>query len=257
MITSAAYDHRPGAVAAPWEDERRSAGCSSQQQQGECPATMQAMETAERFVHLILERGALRFGRFTLKSGRESPYFFNLATLHQGDDLASLGEFYAQTLVETGLEYELLFGAAYKGIPLVSATAIALARRHGRNVPWCFNRKEAKDHGEGGRLVGADPRGMRVVVLDDVLTAGTAAREALALLRDLGARPIALLVALDREERASEGDPRSALELLAEREGIATRALARLSDVLRVLEGRSDLEQERAALLDYRRRYGS
>jgi orotate phosphoribosyltransferase len=215
------------------------------------------MDTAERFVRLILERGALRFGSFTLKSGRQSPYFFNLATLDRGEDLATLGELYAETILGTGLEFDLLFGAAYKGIPLVSATAVALARRHGRDVSWCFNRKEIKDHGEGGALVGADPRGRRVVVIDDVLTAGTAARHALSLLRDHGARPVGFVVALDREERATEGCPLSALRLLADGEGIATRAIARLGDVLRVLDRDPRRRDVKAALEAYRSRYGA
>ncbi len=215
------------------------------------------MDTAERFVRLILERGALRFGRFTLKSGRESPYFFNLATLDRGSDLATLGELYAESLLAAGLDFDLLFGAAYKGIPLVSAAAVALARRHDRDVPWCFNRKEVKDHGEGGVLVGADPRGKRVVVIDDVLTAGTAAAQALALLRAHGAQPVGFIVALDREERATEENPLSALRLLERREDLATHALARLSDVLRVLARDPSRREERRALEDYRRRYGA
>ncbi len=215
------------------------------------------MDTAERFVRLILDRGALRFGTFALKSGRTSPYFFNLATLDRGGDLATLGELYAETLTAAGLDFDLLFGAAYKGIPLVSAAAVALARRHGRDVPWCFNRKEAKDHGEGGVLVGANPRGTRAVVIDDVLTAGTAAGEALRLLRAHGAAPVGFVVALDREERATEDSPSSALRLLEKREGLDVRALARLSDVLRVLAQDPRRQKEWEALEAYRSRYGA
>lgn len=215
------------------------------------------MDTAERFVRLILDRGALRFGRFTLKSGRESPYFFNLATLDRGEDLAALGELYAETIEAARLDPTLVFGAAYKGIPLASAAAVALARRHGRNVGWCFNRKEVKDHGEGGALVGADPHGARAVVVDDVLTAGTAAGEALRVLRAHGARAVGFVVALDREERATEDSPLSALRRLEEREGLVVRALAGLSDVLRILAEDPRWEKEQEALEAYRRRYGS
>ncbi|MFN5650927.1 MAG: orotate phosphoribosyltransferase, partial [Actinomycetes bacterium] len=150
------------------------------------------------FVELALARNALRFGRFTLKSGRESPYFFNAGLFDDGEALARLGRCYAASLVASGVECDMLFGPAYKGIPLVAATAAALAEHHGRNLPWAFNRKEAKDHGEGGTVVGRALRG-RVVIVDDVITAGTAIRESVELIRRAGAEPVAVLLALDRQ----------------------------------------------------------
>nr|MBP7615570.1 orotate phosphoribosyltransferase [Steroidobacteraceae bacterium] len=146
------------------------------------------------FLDLALSRDALRFGRFTLKSGRESPYFFNAGLFNDGEALAVLGRCYAVAIMRSGLGFDMLFGPAYKGIPLAAATAIALAREHGRNVPWAFNRKEAKDHGEGGSIVGHKLEG-RVLIIDDVITAGTAIREAVSLIRDTGARPVGIALA--------------------------------------------------------------
>src|SRR4051812_25434417 len=146
-----------------------------------------------RFIDLALSREALRFGSFKLKSGRESPYFFNSGLLNDGQAAAILGQCYASALRASGVEFDVLFGPAYKGIPLVAATAVALAEHHGRNVPFAFNRKEAKDHGEGGKLVGAPLRG-RVVIVDDVITAGTAIRESLDVIRGTGAQPVAVVL---------------------------------------------------------------
>ena len=155
------------------------------------------------FLQLALRHEVLKFGNFTLKSGRQSPYFFNLGNMSSGAAIRALGRGYAQALLESGIEFDMLFGPAYKGIPLVTAVACALAEQ-GRDLPYAYNRKEAKDHGEGGVLVGAKPRG-RVVIVDDVLTAGTALREAVRLLQSAGAEPVAAVIALDRQEKAASG----------------------------------------------------
>ena len=177
---------------------------------------MQAFQTD--FLRLALDHGVLRFGEFTLKSGRISPYFFNLGVISSGAALATLGRAYAAALAAAEIDYDMLFGPAYKGIPLVAATAVALAAQ-GRDVPFAYNRKEAKDHGEGGVLVGAKPAG-KVVIVDDVLTAGTALREAIDLLRRAGADPVAAVIALDRQEVGPTG--RSAVAELEREAGIAS-----------------------------------
>ncbi|HEX7111687.1 MAG TPA: orotate phosphoribosyltransferase [Mizugakiibacter sp.] len=205
------------------------------------------------FLDLALERGVLRFGEFTLKSGRQSPYFFNLGRIASGGALARLGRAYAATLQQSGLAFDMLFGPAYKGIPLAAATAIALAEHHDRDVPWAYNRKEAKDHGEGGTLVGAPLKG-RVLIVDDVITAGTAVRESLALIRAEGAEPAGVLIALDRQERG-QGE-RSAAQEVAADHGIPVLAIARLADILAYAALRPELAAERPRLLSYRERYG-
>jgi len=158
------------------------------------------MTPPSAFVDLCLDLGVLRFGEFKLKSGRISPYFFNAGLFNTGRAIAELGRFYAQTVIAAKFEFDMLFGPAYKGIPLVTAAAIALSDHHGRNVPWAFNRKEAKDHGEGGNIVGAPLKG-RVLIVDDVITAGTAIRESIDIIRRAGAEPMGVLLALDRQER--------------------------------------------------------
>lgn len=206
-------------------------------------------------IELAVQVEALRFGSFTLKSGRVSPYFFNAGAFHTGHSLARLGRCYASALLDAGVAFDMLFGPAYKGIPLACTTAMALAGRHDRNVPWAFNRKEAKDHGEGGDIVGA-PLAGRVVIVDDVISAGTAAREALSVIRAAGATPAALLIALDRQERG-EG-ARSAVVELAEREGLPVIAAARLDDLVEWLESGPDSRREvLQALRAYRERYGA
>ena len=162
---------------------------------------MQAFQSD--FLALAVRLGVLRFGSFTLKSGRQSPYFFNAGLFDTGSAIAGLGRAYAATLVASGLEYDMLFGPAYKGIPLVTATATALAEHHGRDTPYCFNRKEAKDQGEGGRIVGRALAG-RVLIVDDVITAGTAIRESIEIIAAAGATPCGVLLALDREERGRD-----------------------------------------------------
>src|SRR5690606_26798340 len=172
----------------------------------------------QRFLQLALDADALRFGEFTLKSGRVSPYFFNAGHFDSGAALATLAGCYADAIDAAGLEFDLLFGPAYKGIPLATALACEYARR-GRDVPLAFNRKEAKDHGEGGRLVGAPLAGRRVLVVDDVITAGTAIREALAIIAGGGGAPAAIAIALDRQERVADDDPRSAARAVADEQG--------------------------------------
>ena len=202
-----------------------------------------------RFIELALARSALRFGTFTLKSGRESPYFFNAGLFNDGAALAILGQCYAAALVQSGVSYDMLFGPAYKGIPLVASTAVALAEHHGVRAPWSFNRKEAKDHGEGGLIVGQALAG-RVVIVDDVITAGTAIRESVDLIKKSGAEPVAVLLALDRQERGA--GEHSAVQEVEQQFGLRCVSLLTLANLID-----SDLPAEqRAALEAYRARYG-
>ena len=205
------------------------------------------------FIELTLQRDVLRFGDFTLKSGRQSPYFFNMGRIDSGAALAQLGRAYAAAVVNSGIEVDMLFGPAYKGIALAAATAIALADQHGRDLPWAYNRKEAKDHGEGGVLVGAPLKG-RVLIVDDVMTAGTAVRESLALIRAQGATPAGVLIALDRQERG-QGELSAAQEVTREF-GIPVIAITSLGDVLSYAGERPELAAEHARLVTYRERYG-
>ena len=214
-----------------------------------------------RFLQLALDAEALRFGEFTLKSGRSSPYFFNAGRFDSGARLAALAACYADALEATGIagsigDFDLLFGPAYKGIPLATALACEFARR-GRDLPLAFDRKEAKDHGEGGRLIGAGLEGKRVLVVDDVITAGTAVREALGLIRAAGGVPAGIVIALDREERASDADPRSAARAVAEEQGIPVVAVARLTDLLAFAGESATLATERERLHAYRARHGA
>ncbi|HVX04037.1 MAG TPA: orotate phosphoribosyltransferase [Rhodanobacteraceae bacterium] len=208
----------------------------------------------QAFLDTALARGVLRFGDFTLKSGRQSPYFFNMGRIDSGAALAAVGTAYADTIVANAIGFDMLFGPAYKGIPLAAATAIALARAHGRDVPWCYNRKEAKDHGEGGSLVGA-PLAGRVLIVDDVITAGTAVRESLALIRAAGAGVAGVLVALDRQERGQGA--LSATQELAREQGVPTFAIVGLADLLDFAGGRPELAKERPRLEAYRTRFGA
>ncbi len=211
-----------------------------------------------RFLDLALRAQALRFGEFTLKSGRTSPYFFNAGRFDSGAALAALADCYADAIQAAGIEFDLLFGPAYKGIPLATALACSYARR-GRDLPVAFNRKEAKTHGEGGTLIGAPLAGRRVLIVDDVITAGTAVREALALIRAGGGVPGAIAIALDREEVVDLDAPerRSAAQTVAGEHGLAVVAVARLSDLLAFAGQSEELVAERERLLAYRRQYGS
>jgi len=210
-----------------------------------------------RFLQLALRARALCFGQFTLKSGRVSPYFFNAGQfLHHNHDLAELAACQADAIAANGLEYELLFGPAYKGIPLASALACELARR-GQHVALSFDRKEVKDHGEGGQLMGADLSGKRVLIVDDVITAGTAVRQSLQLIRAAGGLPVGIVVALDRQEMVADDDRRCTTQVIAETEGISVITVATLDDLLAFTADDPHLVHYREPLLDYRLRYGS
>lgn len=204
------------------------------------------------FIDLCLQLGVLRFGEFKLKSGRISPYFFNAGLFNTGHALAELGRAYARTIQEAGLSFDLLFGPAYKGIPLASSTAIALADHHGRDSPWSFNRKEAKDHGEGGSIVGAPLQG-RVLIIDDVITAGTAIRESVEIIRAAGADPVGVVLALDRQERGQ--GHRSAVQEVEQDLGMPVTSIIKLADLISWMEKTGDATQL-AALQRYRKDHG-
>ena len=214
----------------------------------------------QQFIAFSVAAGVLRFGQFVTKAGRTSPYFFNAGLFNDGASLGRLAEFYARTLAEAGLEFDMLFGPAYKGITLASATAVALAQQ-GRNVPFAFNRKEAKDHGEGGSVVGA-PLSGRVVIVDDVISAGTSVRESVEIIRAAGATPCAVLIALDRMERSGADGALSAASAVQEvgaMYGMPVIAIANLNDLLEYIAAAgadSQLAQHQAAVAAYRQRYG-
>jgi orotate phosphoribosyltransferase len=205
------------------------------------------------FLRFALDVGVLRFGEFTLKSGRVSPYFFNAGLFNTGASLARLGRFYAHAVVESGLPFDLLYGPAYKGIPLAAAASIALADHHGRDVPYAFNRKEAKDHGEGGSIVGS-PLAGNVLIIDDVITAGTSVRESVEIIEAQGARPAGVAIALDRQERGR--DERSAVEQVRAQFGIPVFSIVTLSDLVAYLEDDPSAQDALHAVRDYRARYG-
>ncbi len=206
------------------------------------------------FLDFALEQDVLRFGEFTLKSGRVSPYFFNAGLFNTGATLGALGRYYARAIVASGIDFDMLFGPAYKGIPLASATAVALADHHGRDIPWAFNRKEAKDHGEGGSIVGAPLQG-RVLVIDDVISAGTAVAESAELIRAAGAELAGIAVAVDRKERGSGTE--SAVQQVRAQYGAPVIPIVDLDDVVTWLEQRGDRDSALAAIQDYRQRYGA
>ncbi len=213
------------------------------------------------FVRFSLDQGVLRFGQFKVKSGRISPYFFNAGLFNSGLSVGRLAQFYAQALVDSGVSFDMLFGPAYKGIPLSTATSIALANHpglNGRDVPFAYNRKEAKDHGEGGVLVGA-PLSGKVVIIDDVITAGTSVRESVDIIRAAGAEPVAVLIALDRMERAGADDAlsaHSAVQDVANTYGIPVVSIASLADIMGLLENDPQLAQHKEAVAAYRSKYG-
>ncbi|HCY61285.1 MAG TPA: orotate phosphoribosyltransferase [Oxalobacteraceae bacterium] len=214
----------------------------------------------QQFIEFAVSAGVLRFGEFVTKAGRTSPYFFNAGLFNDGANLGKLADFYAQTLLDSGVEFDMLFGPAYKGITLASATAVALAAK-GRNVPFAFNRKEAKDHGEGGTIVGAPLQG-RVVIIDDVISAGTSVRESVEMIRAAGATPCAVLIALDRMERAGKDDalsPHSAVQDVSRLYGMPVVSIGNLADLMEYISGAGadpQLAQYREAIAAYRQRYG-
>lgn len=219
---------------------------------------------AQEFVQFCVDAGVLRFGEFKTKAGRLSPYFFNAGLFDDGAKLARLAQFYAKALIASGVEFDMIFGPAYKGIPLGAALAVELSRL-GLNVPFAYNRKEAKDHGEGGSLVGAPLQG-RVLIVDDVMSAGTAARESIALIRAAGATPHAVTIALDRQEKATEVAPdgtvrdvdHSAVQYVQRQLGLQVCAIATLADLLQYLSVHTggELDAHRQRVQAYRLRYG-
>jgi len=212
------------------------------------------MQTYQRdFIRFAIERGVLRFGQFTLKSGRVSPYFFNAGLFDSGLALAKLGRFYAAAVVNSGISFDVLFGPAYKGIPLAASTGVALAEHHDVDTPWCFNRKEAKDHGEGGTLVGAPLNG-RVLIIDDVITAGTAIREVMQIIQAQGAQAAGVLIALDRQERGC--GELSAIQEVERDFNIPVVSIVSLQQVLEYLADDAELKQHLPAVEAYRAEFG-
>ncbi len=210
---------------------------------------MQAYQS--RFLDYCLQRGVLKFGEFTLKSGRVSPYFFNAGLFNTGADLATLGNFYAEAIQHAGVEFDLLFGPAYKGIPLAAVTASSLYQHHARDIPYAFDRKEVKDHGEGGQTVGSPIQG-RVMIIDDVITAGTAIRQSMQLIETLGARVNAIIIALDRQEKG-QGELSAIQEL--EQLGVQIITIIRLDEIIQHLKNSGQTSQLEA-VASYRERYG-
>ena len=204
------------------------------------------------FIRFAVQQKVLCFGEFQTKAGRLSPYFFNAGLFNDGAALRNLSQFYAQAILASGLPFDMLFGPAYKGIPLAAGTAIALAEQ-GRNVPYCYNRKEAKDHGEGGTTVGASLQG-RVLIIDDVISAGTSVRESIDLIRAAGAEPCGVVIALDRMERG-QGEL-SAVQEVQRNYGIPVVPIATLDDLLDYLQGEAEMVQNLATVQSYRDRYG-
>ncbi|AJP47259.1 orotate phosphoribosyltransferase [Rugosibacter aromaticivorans] len=210
-------------------------------------------QEGQEFIAFACELGVLRFGEFKTKAGRLSPYFFNAGLFNHGAALSRLCDFYAQRVMASGIQFDVLFGPAYKGIPLAAGTAIALARL-GYDTPYAYNRKEAKDHGEGGVLVGA-PLSGRVLIIDDVISAGTSVRESVEIIRQAGATPAAVVIALDRQERGEGG--LSAVQEVEQTHGLPVLNIARLTDLINYLSGQPELTRYLAAVRDYRLRYGS
>ena len=204
------------------------------------------------FIAFAVQQNVLRFGEFQTKAGRLSPYFFNAGLFHDGASIGRLADFYADAAIASGVSFDMLFGPAYKGISLAATTAVALAEK-GRNVPFCFNRKEAKDHGEGGTLIGAPLKG-RVMIIDDVISAGTSVRESVELIRAQGAEPAGVLIALDRQERGQ--GTQSAVQEVTARYVIPVVAIANLTDLIAFLNGQPELERNLQAVERYRAEFG-
>ena len=207
----------------------------------------------KEFLEFAIQADVLRFGEFTLKSGRTSPYFFNAGLFNTGQHLARLGRFYAQAIIDSDTRFDVLFGPAYKGIPLAAATSIALADHHNLNVPYCFNRKETKAHGEGGNLVGAPLQG-DILIIDDVITAGTAIRESLAIIDQAGARAAGVVIALDRQERGQS--ERSAIQEVEQDLGLKVTSIIKLEELQEFLRDKPDFRTALQAINNYREQYG-
>lgn len=205
------------------------------------------------FIRFAIDRGVLRFGEFTLKSGRTSPYFFNAGLFNTGAALAELARYYAAAIVDSGVKFDVLFGPAYKGIPLAAATSVQLAEKHQLDVPWCFNRKEAKDHGEGGSLVGSPLTG-DILIIDDVITAGTAIREVMQIISQQGAKAAGVMIALNRQERGN--GELSAIQEVERDFGIPVVSIVSLNQVLEYLADDPQLKQHLPAVEAYRAQYG-
>lgn len=205
------------------------------------------------FIEFAIQNEVLRFGSFTLKSGRVSPYFFNAGLFNTGEHLTRLSRFYAAAIVDSGIEFDTLFGPAYKGIPLAAVTALSLYDQHQRNVPYCFNRKEAKDHGEGGNIVGA-PLSGRVLIIDDVITAGTAIGEAMEIIDAAGATASGVVIALDRQERG-KGE-RSAIQEVEQNFGLKVASIITLADLMAYLKDDPKMAEHLEAVTAYREQYG-
>lgn len=205
------------------------------------------------FIQLAIECQALCFGEFTLKSGRVSPYFFNAGKFQTGAAIAKLGRYYAEAIVASGVPFDLVFGPAYKGIPLAATTAVALADQHNLDMPYCYNRKEAKDHGEGGTLVGA-PLAGKVLIIDDVITAGTAVREVMTIIQQAGAKPAAVVIGLNRQERG-KGDV-SAIQEVEQTFGVPVISIINLNHIISYLEAQSGQGELIQKIKDYRSQYG-
>ncbi|WP_078083117.1 orotate phosphoribosyltransferase [Microbulbifer mangrovi] len=206
------------------------------------------------FIQLALEHDVLCFGDFTLKSGRQSPYFFNAGRFHSGAALAALGNAYAEAIIASGVEFDVIFGPAYKGIPLGAVTAVALAQK-GVDKPFCYNRKEAKDHGEGGTLVGAPLKG-KVLIIDDVITAGTAVREVMQIINAEGAEPAGVVIGLNRQEKANDNTDLSAIQLVEQEYSIPVIGIVELDDIISYLKSEAASEELLQRIIDYRQQYG-
>ncbi len=214
------------------------------------------MQTYQReFIEFLLKRDVLKFGEFTLKSGRISPYFFNAGLFNTGDDLAKIGDFYAEAILNSAIEFDVLYGPAYKGIPLACSAAVALATNHNNNIPYSFNRKEAKDHGEGGQIVGASITGKRILLIDDVITAGTAIRESMQILEAEQATLAGIVIALDRQERG-QGD-RSAIEEVSTQYNVPVINIVSLQDIINFVGQDPELRGHIEAIECYKNQYGT
>jgi len=211
------------------------------------------MNDSSKFIQFAIQQGVLQFGEFTLKSGRVSPYFFNAGIFNDGNAIATLSKFYAQAIVESAVEFDMLFGPAYKGIPLATAVAIALANEHDRNVPYAFNRKEAKQHGDGGQIVGAPIEG-KVLIIDDVITAGTAINEAVSIIQQQGGEPSAVAVAFDRQEQGSTAEY-SAIDMVENQLGLRVVTVSNLSQLIQFAEAEQLYQPHLAKLRYYYEQY--